>query len=105
MTRNSPPFLDIVRDAIGVRHYSIRTEQACLTWIRRFIPHHGKQHPREMGAPEVGSFLTHLAVDRNFSAGELVGVHVLPFFFLALAAGPRSARLAREENPASRKSG
>jgi hypothetical protein len=78
VTRNSPPFLDIVRDAIGVRHYSIRTEQACLTWIRRFIPHHGKQHPREMGAPEVGSFLTHLAVDRNFSAGELVGVHVLP---------------------------
>lgn len=68
MASRTSPFLDSVRNAIRVRHYSIRTEQAYLTWIRQFILHHGKRHPQEMGAPEVGAFLTHLAVERNVSA-------------------------------------
>ena len=41
--------LDQVRDAIRVRRYSIRTEQAYLSWIKRFILFHNKRHPREMG--------------------------------------------------------
>lgn len=61
----SSPFLGRVRDAIRVRHYSIRTEEAYLTWVRRFILFHGKRHPESMGAAEVGAFLTHLAVDGN----------------------------------------
>ena len=61
--RRSSPFLEEVRAAIRVRHYSIRTEQAYLDWTRRFILFHGKRHPREMGADEVRAFLTHLAVD------------------------------------------
>jgi hypothetical protein len=44
--------LDQVRDAIRVRHYSYRTEQAYVGWIRRFVLFHGKRHPAEMGAEE-----------------------------------------------------
>jgi site-specific recombinase XerD len=57
--------LDRVRAAIRTRGYSIRTEQAYVDWIRRFILFHGKRHPEEMGKPEVEAFLTHLAVTRN----------------------------------------
>jgi integron integrase len=60
--------LDQVRDAVRVRHYSLRTEQAYVDWIRRFILFHGKRHPLEMGAAEINQFLTHLAVDGHVSA-------------------------------------
>jgi integron integrase len=53
--------LDRVRERIRVKHYSLRTEDAYLQWIRRFILFHGKRHPREMGAAEVEAFLSHLA--------------------------------------------
>lgn len=65
----SPPkLLDRVRHKIRVRHYSLRTEQAYLDWIRRFILFHGKQHPETLGAPDVEAFLTHLAVERKVAA-------------------------------------
>jgi integron integrase len=57
-----------VRSAIRVRHYSIRTEQAYCDWIRRFIVFHRKRHPAEMGADEVATFLSHLAVDGRVAA-------------------------------------
>jgi len=60
--------LDRVRDKIRLRHYSIRTEQAYVDWIKRFIFYHGKQHPETLGAPEVEAFLTHLAVERHVAA-------------------------------------
>jgi integron integrase len=60
--------LDEVRDAIRVRHYSIRTEQAYIDWIKRFIIFHNKRHPSEMGETEISQFLTHLAVNRNVAA-------------------------------------
>jgi integron integrase len=60
--------LDRVRDAIRVKHYSIRTEQAYADWIKRFILFHAKRHPEEMGAPEIEAFLTHLAVEHNVAA-------------------------------------
>jgi integron integrase len=63
-----PRLLDRVRELIRIRHYSIRTEQAYLQWIRRYILFHGKRHPREMGAEEVTAFLSHLAVKRNVAA-------------------------------------
>ncbi len=63
------PFLQEVVAALRVRHYSIRTEQAYLDWIKRFILFHGKRHPREMSESEVGKFLTHLAVERQVSPG------------------------------------
>lgn len=63
-----PRLLDQVRDRIRRKHYSMRTEDAYLHWIKRFIFFHGKRHPREMGAPEVEKFLTHLAVAGRVSA-------------------------------------
>jgi integron integrase len=60
--------LDQVRDAIRLKHYSIRTEQAYVDWITRYILFHNKRHPKDMGAPEVQAFLTHLAVDLKVSA-------------------------------------
>jgi integron integrase len=59
---------DQVRDKIRLMHYSIRTEQAYTDWIKRYILYFGKRHPREMGAPEVEQFLTHLAVNGRVSA-------------------------------------
>lgn len=52
----------------SARHYSVRTEKACVAWTRRYIPFHGKRHPAEMGAPEVTRILTSLAVDGNVAA-------------------------------------
>ena len=62
-----PRLLDRVREALRVRHYSLRTEVAYVDWVRRFVLFHGKRHPREMGVPEIESFLSHLALDRKVS--------------------------------------
>jgi len=64
----APKLLDQVRDRIRVKHYSIRTETQYVQWIRRFILFHDKRHPRDLGAPEVEAFLTHLAVEGNVAA-------------------------------------
>ena len=65
-----PPrrLLDRVRDAIRLRHYSYRTAEAYVGWIRRYILFHRKRHPQELGIAEMNAFLTHLAVDRKVSA-------------------------------------
>lgn len=60
--------LDQVRRKLRAKHYSYRTEQQYIAWIRRFILHHGKRHPRQMSGAEVEHFLTHLAVDRKVAA-------------------------------------
>jgi len=62
------PFLRSVREAIRVRHYSIRTEEAYVQWVKRFILFHGKRHPAQMGEAEVSAFLTHLAVEGQVAA-------------------------------------
>src|SRR3954471_14593759 len=53
--------LDQVRAAIRLRHYSIRTEEAYVNVIRRFIKYHRKRHPKEMGTDEIRPYLSHLA--------------------------------------------
>jgi integron integrase len=63
-----PRLLDRVRAAIRARHYSRRTEDSYVAWVRRYIVFHGKRHPAEMGAPEVAAFLTALAVDGRVAA-------------------------------------
>ena len=63
-----PRLLDRVRDAIRARHYSLRTEEAYVGWIRRFILFHGKRHPMEMAEPEINAFLSHLATMVRVSA-------------------------------------
>ena len=65
----SPPrLLDRVRIAIRTRHYSLRTEEAYVGWIKRFIFFHGKRHPAEMRGAEINGFLSHLAVQDHVSA-------------------------------------
>lgn len=66
-TPKSSPFLNQVRTAIRVRHYSIRTEKAYVDWIKRFIHFHDLKHPRDMAEPEVVAFLSDLAVCGNVS--------------------------------------
>ena len=70
MQTEPPPrkLLDRVRDRIRVKHYSYRTEETYVQWIRRFILFHNKRHPSEMGGDEVNAFLTYLAVDENVAA-------------------------------------
>jgi site-specific recombinase XerD len=63
-----PRLLDQVRQRIRALHYSYRTEQAYVYWIRFFILFSGKRHPRDMGKPAVERFLTHLAAERNVAA-------------------------------------
>jgi integron integrase len=65
---SSPKLLDRVRWHLRVKHYSIRTEQAYVDWIRRFILFHHKRHPNEMGEKEITEFLTHLAVEKRVAA-------------------------------------
>ena len=63
-----PKLLDQVVAKMRVKHYSLRTEKSYTDWIKRYIWHFDKRHPKDMGAVEVEAFLTHLAVDRNVSA-------------------------------------
>jgi integron integrase len=57
--------LDQVSDALRTRHYSYRTEQTYIDWIKRFIFFHNKRHPNEMGENEIRAFITYLAVERK----------------------------------------
>jgi len=68
LPNQEPKLLDQVRGKIRLKHYSILTEQAYTDWIKRFILHFGKKHPRDMGAVEVEQFLTHLAVNGKVAA-------------------------------------
>ena len=64
----SPSLLSELRRAVRTRHYSPRTEEAYVQWVRRFVRFAGLRHPRELGAVEVTGFLSHLAVERRVSA-------------------------------------
>ncbi len=67
-SKKPPKLLDQVRTEIRKRHYSLRTEQSYVHWIKRFILFHGKRHPRDMGAAEIEAFLSDLAVRQNVAA-------------------------------------
>ena len=67
-TENPPKLLEQVRNRLRVKHYSIRTEQAYTDWIKRYILFHGKRHPKDMGAHDIETFLTHLAVKGKVAA-------------------------------------
>lgn len=68
-TGSEPPrLLDLAREAIRRHHFSYRTEETYLQWMKRFILFSGKRHPREMGAAEVTAFLNDLATTRKVAA-------------------------------------
>lgn len=80
--------LDQVRERIRYCHYSLRTEQAYVFWVRRFIRFHQLRHPRQMGAAEVEAFLTHLATDRNVAPStHKQALAALLFLYRHLALG------------------
>ena len=64
----APKLLDRLRTAIRLRHFSRKTEEAYVGWVRRFILFHGKRHPADMGEADVTAFLTYLAEERGVSA-------------------------------------
>jgi len=63
-----PRLIDQVRGILRLNHYSIRTEESYIQWIKRFIFFHNKRHPKKMSEEDVTAFLTHLAVDKHVSA-------------------------------------
>jgi Phage integrase, N-terminal SAM-like domain len=76
------PFLDQVRRAIRVRHYSIRTEQSYLHWIKRFILFHDKRHPATLGEAEVAQFLSFLANEGQVAAAtQNLALNALVFLY------------------------
>jgi site-specific recombinase XerD len=68
MGKKPARLLERVRHAIRIKHYSIRTEQAYVSWVKRYILFHNKRHPAKMGKAEIEAFLTHLAIDLKVSA-------------------------------------
>jgi integron integrase len=66
--REGRGLFEVAREKIRTRHLALRTEQAYLYWMRRYVRFHGRRHPREMGAVEVEAFLTHLAVEARVAA-------------------------------------
>jgi len=63
-----PKLLDQLRSTIRLKHYSYRTEQSYVYWVKKYIVFHNMQHPNNIGEPEIRQFLNHLAVNRNVSA-------------------------------------
>ncbi len=61
-------FMEQCREVMRFRRLALRSEQAYLEWIKRFILFHDKRHPKDLGVPEVRAFLTHLAAERKVSA-------------------------------------
>ena len=68
MNKQKPKLLDQLREAMRLKHYSLKTEKSYIHWVRRFIYFHHMRHPQEMGASEVQSFLNHLAVEQQVAA-------------------------------------
>lgn len=86
MLRDAKPkrLEDLVREACAVRHYSRRTAQAYWHWSKRFILWSGKRHPHDMGAQEVGAFLSWLASDQQVSAStQRQALHGILFLYQA----------------------
>jgi site-specific recombinase XerD len=67
-TQPAPKLLDRVRFAIRSRHYSRRTEEAYVFWVRKYILFHGKRHPPDLDASAIGQFLGWLAVERSVAS-------------------------------------
>ena len=84
-----PRLLEQLRDAIQRRHYSSRTEETYVHWVKRFIYFSGRRHPRELGAPEVTAFLNYLAREREVAAAtQNQALSALIFLYKEVLAQP-----------------
>ncbi len=85
-----PKLLDQVRDMLRLRHYSIRTEESYIQWIKRYNYFHHKTHPRELGEADITAFLTDLATRKNVSAStQNQALSALLFLYQQLASGSK----------------
>ena len=74
--------LDRMRNVMRLKHMSLRTEEAYVSWVKRFILFHDKRHPADMGADEIRAFLTHLAVQGKVAASTQNGaLNALVFLY------------------------
>jgi integron integrase len=99
---NPSPFLESVREAIRVRHLSMRTEDAYVHWIKRFILYNAKRHPGEMGEREVAAFLSHLAVEGQVaSSTQNQALNALVFLYRNVLERPlgECAGIVRAKRP------
>ena len=78
----TPKLLDQVRTVARVKHFSLSTERAYVSWIRRFILFHHKRHPIDMAEDEIRQFISHLAVHTKISAStQTVALSALLFLY------------------------
>ena len=96
--------LHSLRATLRLGHFSRRTEEAYVDWVRRFVRHQKLRHPREMGEREVVAFLTHLAVERTLAAAtqaqalaalQFLYRHVIDRPLVGLGAVPKAATPVR----------
>ena len=66
--KRPPKLLDQLRELLRIKHYSYKTEQSYVRWVKRYILFHNKRHPKDMGEQEITQFLSHLAIKQNVSA-------------------------------------
>jgi integron integrase len=99
---NSPKLLEQVRRECRIRHYSPRTEQAYVSWVRRFIVFHGKQHPRDLGEADVTAFLTSLASQGVSASTQNQALSAVIFLYDVVLGQrlPRIADIVRAQRPA-----
>src|SRR5260221_7344114 len=93
LTRSDPArtyrLMEVVRMRLRERRYSVRTEQAYVFWIRRFVQHHGRRHPKELGEPAVRDYLSHLAtVDRVAASTHNQALAAPTFLYYAVFKRP-----------------
>jgi integron integrase len=97
-----PRLLDRLRTELRVRHYSPRTEEAYVHWVRRYVVFHGKRHPDALGEAEIASFLSHLAcAERVAAATQNQALNALVFLYRFVLARPvgELAGLVRAQRP------
>jgi len=97
-----PRLLEEVRRVIRARHYSRRTEEAYVHWIRRFVLFHGRRHPREMGSSEVSAFLSSLANEGQVAAATQNQALAATLFLYKAVLGvelPWMGEIARAKRP------
>ena len=77
-----PKLLDQVREVIRMKHYSLRTEQSYVSWIKRYVFFHDKRHPAEMGEAEIRTFISDLASKKSVAAStQTVALSALLFLY------------------------
>jgi len=95
MDSTTPRLLDQVRAVLRRKHYSLRTEEAYVGWVKRYVLFHQKRHPRDMGLPEVEAFLTDLAVVQQVAAStQNQALSALLFLYSEVLEQPLAGRVS-----------